>query len=67
MNLDHYLHAHIEARYNWEPEQFKQGPSYFYPKEQRYAEEFEYSEQKYGELKRNITAALNEIMKTSGY
>ena len=67
MNLDHYLHAHIEARYDWEPEQFKQGPSYFYPKEQRYAEKYEYSEQKYGELRRNLTDALNEMMKTTGY
>ena len=67
MNLDHYLHAHIEARYDWEPEQLKQGPSYFYPKEQRYAEKYEYSEQKYGKLKRNLTDALNAIMKTSGY
>lgn len=67
MNLDHYLHAHIEARYDWEPEQCKQGPSYFYPKEQRYAEKYEYSEQKYGELKKDLTDALNEIMKTSGY
>ncbi len=62
MNLDHYLHAHIEARYDWEPEQFKQGPSYFYPKEQRYDEQYEYSEQKYGDLKREITAALKELM-----
>lgn len=67
MNLDHYLHAHIEARYDWEPEQFKQGPSYFYPKELRYAEKYEYSEQKYGKLKRNITDALDETMKLSGY
>ena len=29
MNLDHYLHAHIEARYDWEPDEYKCRPSYF--------------------------------------
>lgn len=67
MNLDHYLHAHIEARYDWEPEQFKQGPSYLYPKEQRYNEQYEYSEQKYGDLKRKITEALNELINRPDY
>lgn len=38
MNLDHYLHAHIEARYAWESEEYQCGPSWKYPKEFRYDE-----------------------------
>lgn len=67
MNLDHYLHAHIEARYDWEPDENKNRPSYFYPKEQRYSSKYEYSEEKYGDLKRNITQNLLELMKNAGY
>lgn len=67
MNLDHYLHAHIEARYASEPDENKCRPSYFYPKEQRYSSEYEYSDEKYGELKRNITQNLLELMKNAGY
>ena len=62
MNLDHYLHTHIEARYDWEPEEYKTRPSYFYPREQRYSQEYEYSEHKYGGLKQKITEALMVLM-----
>ena len=67
MNLDNYLHAHIEARYDWEPDENKRRPSYFYPKEQRYSSQYEFSEEKYGVLKSNITSNLIELMKNSGY
>lgn len=66
MNLEHYLHAHIEARYDWEPDESKLKPSYFYPKEQRYSEQYEYSEEKDGELKESITKNLLELMKNEG-
>lgn len=67
MNLDHYLHAHIEARYDWEPEEYKCRPSYFYPKELRYRQEHEYSEERHGEMRRKIAEALRELMGQSGY
>jgi diadenosine tetraphosphate (Ap4A) HIT family hydrolase len=67
MNLDHYLHTHIEARYDWEPAANKCRPSYFYPKEQRYDTQYEYSDEKYGDLKRNITQNLLELMRDAGY
>ena len=62
MNLDHYLHTHIEARYDWEPDEYKSRPSYFYPKEQRYIEKYEYDEQNYGGLKQKITETLENLM-----
>lgn len=67
MNLDNYLHAHIEARYDEEPDEYKCRPSYFYPKEQRYSSHYEYSDVKYGDLKRKITQNLLDLMKDSGY
>ena len=62
MNADHYLHTHIEARYDWEQDEYKRRPSYFYPREQRFGNEYEYSEEKYGELKKNLTKALTELI-----
>lgn len=62
MNLDHFLHTHIEARYDWEPEEYKCRPSYFYSKEKRYDAEFEYSDQKHGELKSKISDVLITLM-----
>lgn len=63
MNLDHYLHAHIEARYDWEPEEYKCRPRWFYPREIMYSKEYEYSEERHGEMKRKIAEALREICK----
>ena len=62
MNLDHYLHTHIEARYDWEPDEYISRPSYFYPKEQRYTVKYEYCEQNYGDLKQKITETLKILM-----
>ena len=67
MNLDNYLHTHIEARYDWEPEEYKRGPSWSYPKDVKYAPEYEYSEESYGQLKRDITANLLALMGEAGY
>lgn len=63
MNLDHFLHTHIEARYDWEPEEYKIRPSFFYPKEERYLEKYEYSDERFGDLKQKITKSLLELMK----
>lgn len=67
MNLDHYLHTHIEARYDWEPDEFKCRPSYFYPKEKRYINTYEFNEERYGDLKLKITKKLVELMKQAEY
>ena len=60
MNKDHYLHAHIEARYDWEPKENKSLPTYFYPYEQRFADKNKYSEEKHGEMKAKIAKYLKE-------
>ena len=65
MNLDHYLHTHIEARYEYEPDELRNRPTYFYPREQRFGREYEYSEQKYGELKQRLTESLVRLMRST--
>lgn len=67
MNLDHYLHTHIVARYDWEPEEYKCRPVYFYPKEETNHNKYQYSDKKYGDLKRKITENLLELMKNASY
>jgi len=67
MNLDNDLHTHIEARYDWEADEYKCGPSYFYPKEQRYSQQYEYSEEVFGELKGKITRSLLKLMEQANY
>ena len=62
MNADHYLHTHIEARYDWEPDSNKRRPVCLYPREERFSKEAEYSEEKHGELKRRIAVELKRLM-----
>ena len=58
MNADAFLHTHIEARYAWEPEEYRRGPSWRYPVEQRCDPQYAYNEEHHGELKQKIAAAL---------
>ena len=61
-NADPFLHAHVWPRYEWEPEEYRIGPVWRYPREQRYAKEHEYSEERHGELRARIVAALSSLM-----
>lgn len=61
MNLDHYLHAHIEARYDWEPDEYRCRPTSCYPKELRFAAQFDYNETRHGDMKKKLEEALLEL------
>jgi diadenosine tetraphosphate (Ap4A) HIT family hydrolase len=39
-NTLHHLHAHVHARYEWEPEQYRVGPVWRYPANLRNAPEY---------------------------
>lgn len=67
MNQDSYLHTHIEARYDWESEEYKRRPSWIYPENERYIEKYAFSEEHHGELKKKITEYLTERMKKADY
>ena len=59
-NTDHYLHAHIWPRYEWEPAEYSGGPVWRYPRERRAAVADAYDATKHGELKLRIAQALEE-------
>jgi len=61
-NSDAFLHAHIFPRYEWEPEDKKPYPVWQYEDLWHWAE-LQYSEGKHGQLKKQLTEKLIEIMK----
>ena len=62
MNKDGYLHTHIEARYDWEPEEYKYRPSWTYPEQERYTKEYMFSEERHGELRKKLKEKLEALM-----
>jgi len=56
------LHGHVYPRYEWEPAERITGQVCKYPKETRDAPEHAYSDEKHGDLRAAITAALDELM-----
>ncbi len=65
-NTDAYLHAHVWARYAWEPAEFIGGPVWRYPREQRSAPEHAFNPQTHGVLKQRIADALYTLMAQHG-
>ncbi len=57
-NTDPALHAHIVPRYLSEPEQFRKGPPWSYPKEVLNADPFDYEQDK--ALIQRIAAAIQK-------
>jgi diadenosine tetraphosphate (Ap4A) HIT family hydrolase len=58
---DAFLHAHVIPRYAWEDDDFRKQPVWLYPAEYRTSPEFQFSEEKHGELKRNLAEKLKEL------
>ena len=65
-NTDEYLHAHVWPRYEWEPQEYRGGPVWRYPREQRFAPAHAYSDERHGELRHRIGAALQALMREHG-
>jgi diadenosine tetraphosphate (Ap4A) HIT family hydrolase len=61
-NTDAYLHAHVWPRYDWEPQEYRGGPVWRYPREQRLAAEHAYSDARHGDLRRRIGEALQALL-----
>jgi diadenosine tetraphosphate (Ap4A) HIT family hydrolase len=61
-NSDAYLHAHIFPRYEWEPEDKKPYPVWQYGDLWNWTE-LQYSDDKHGDLRKQISEKLVEIMK----
>jgi diadenosine tetraphosphate (Ap4A) HIT family hydrolase len=58
-----HLHGHVHARYGWEPSDKIGGPVWRYPKEVRNAPEHAYDDREHGELRAEITAQLERLMR----
>ncbi len=56
------LHGHVHPRYDWEPPDKITGPVWRYPKELRNGPEFAYSDEEHGELRAEITHALEALI-----
>lgn len=59
-NHDHALHAHVHPRYTWEPDEFKSGPTYVYPREKQKSVPFD------AERDRKLMTAIYEALQEFG-
>jgi diadenosine tetraphosphate (Ap4A) HIT family hydrolase len=64
-NTDPFLHAHVFPRYEWEPEERKPYPVWRYPNEMWFDSQYQYSEEKHGDLREQIAAKLQELMEVA--
>ncbi len=62
-NTDAFLHAHVFPRYEWESEEQRRMPVWQYPRENWSLEQYQFQEEKHGELKEKLTEALQKLMK----
>jgi diadenosine tetraphosphate (Ap4A) HIT family hydrolase len=66
-NSLHHLHAHVHARYAWEPAEFRTGPVWRYPYEDRFAEQHDPlsspEAEELDEVRQAITAQLQRLLK----
>ena len=67
MNYDHYLHAHIQARYAWEPDEYRKGPAWNYPGERLYDDAYFCLEEKFVALRKELQEALERRLEAIRY
>jgi diadenosine tetraphosphate (Ap4A) HIT family hydrolase len=65
-NQYEHLHAHVTARYSWEPAEFRHGPVARYPLEQRQGVEYDTIKseraEEFDQLREAIMAELNRLV-----
>jgi diadenosine tetraphosphate (Ap4A) HIT family hydrolase len=62
-NIDTYLHAHIFPRYAWEEETKRKNPVWKYPKEMWELHEYQFNEEKHGDMKKKLAERLKQLMR----
>ena len=67
MNYDNFLHAHIQARYAWEPEVYGKGSVWNYPQAHRCDDKYFFTGEQYLALQKKIKVALSELLDSIGY
>jgi diadenosine tetraphosphate (Ap4A) HIT family hydrolase len=63
-NYDHYLHAHLFPRYEWEPLARREHPVWLYPDSSLADPNAAYSEEGHGKLRQQLTEMLLTLMHT---
>ncbi|MDQ2744224.1 MAG: hypothetical protein M3Z66_18285 [Chloroflexota bacterium] len=64
-NTDAYVHAHVWARYDWEPKEYIGGPVWRYPQETRFAPEQAFLREKHEVVRRQLADVLTMLMKSA--
>ncbi|HEX7064177.1 MAG TPA: HIT domain-containing protein [Bacillales bacterium] len=62
-NSDPFLHAHVFPRYEREPEERRPMPVWQYPRTMWTDDQYQYSDEKHGEIRKQMTEELQRIMK----
>lgn len=65
-NFDPFLHAHIHPRYASEPAEFKEGPAFGYPSEQRNAPELQFDPVKHGDMQLKLAERIRSLLLEKG-
>ncbi|SHL15137.1 Diadenosine tetraphosphate (Ap4A) hydrolase [Anaerocolumna jejuensis DSM 15929] len=63
-NSDQFLHAHVYPRYEWEEERRKH-PMWLYPEKYWSDDKYQFNEDKYGELKSQLSLKLQKLIELS--
>jgi diadenosine tetraphosphate (Ap4A) HIT family hydrolase len=61
-NTDAFLHAHVFPRYKWEEEARRKYPAWQYPGEYWSMEEYQFCEEKHGDLKARLSKRLQQLI-----
>jgi diadenosine tetraphosphate (Ap4A) HIT family hydrolase len=64
-NTDAYVHAHVWARYDWEPKEYIGGPVWRYPRATRVAAEHAFSPERCDVFRQQLADALAILMKSA--
>ena len=67
MNYDTFLHGHIQARYAWEPDEYRRGPAWNYPQEKRCDARVFYTAEASQALLSQLQDALQKRLETIDY
>ena len=61
-NTDHYLHAHVFPRYEWEPAECSGHSVFLYPRGNWTLPEHQFDEVRHGDLRRSVARHLERLM-----
>lgn len=59
---DHFLHADVHARYDWEPEDYRNGPAFRYPPKRWTDPAYQYADERHGELRARLSDMLLQLV-----